>query len=173
MRHFKVISLSVSGRKNKIHRLNDVVPETAFLEGHADKLEREGHLRLDHVDDVEAKLHPALPEVTDPVIVSLDETRNADNDTEQEVAETLPLADTGSQEGDKESDQDKSASETTQSGGVDETGEVKEEEAKVGAEGIEAVTRKSLMADLKGAGIEFSKNATKEELYTLWKDAKK
>lgn len=46
MNKYRVKSLSVSGRGNKIHRLKDEVRESDFPAGHAKKLHKEGHLEL-------------------------------------------------------------------------------------------------------------------------------
>lgn len=51
MRRYKVIALSVGGRRNKIYKAGDTVYETNFPEGHAEELVRQKVLQEDGEED--------------------------------------------------------------------------------------------------------------------------
>lgn len=155
MRRFRIKSLSVSGRKNKIHRLNDVVGEDAFHEGIADKLFREGHLELVGEDEQKPLLVPEYPEVRKhEEDETIDTTKTEKTDTDTGGGEETPSSDAGD-EADDETEEDEKDSEEDK------------------GDALESVTRKQMMIDLKSAGVDFNKNANKEELYALWKNLEK
>lgn len=167
MKQYRVKSLSVGGRGNKIFRTGDVVNENQFPEGVADKHVVSGHLELigevENAPGVAADLGENTPVQSESVV-----DPNAKKEGEVETG-----GDQNDSRGTSESTTGGQTPEKTEGGNaegdkvVNEVGKLEEEETG-GDTGIESITKAQIMKELTERGVEFDSKATKKDLYTLW-----
>ncbi len=145
MRIARVKVLQVSGRKNRLYDLNETVNEQQFVAGRFDEL-----LQGDYLELIEKTEEPAIiPDAEEVEVI----TKQVD-DIPQGVIES-------------------------EEGATEES--LKEEQPEPAADvldldtarAIDDTTRKEMMAELDALKISYSKNASKEELYELYRTAKK
>lgn len=154
MNTYKVITLSVGGRNNKIFSLGDKVTDKHFAEGAPAKLVAGGYLELVSTDDEPFE----APSEGNVEITQNTDTTDAPTDEVDEVKEKA----------DDQADQDK-----------EEEGEKDDPEKKEGLFGKlkkmvsgEDTTRNEIMAELNKMGVKFPSGASKAELYKLYEESK-
>jgi hypothetical protein len=135
MRIARVKVLQISGLRNKLHNLHDVVNENQFVVGRFDQL-----LNGDYIELLEETQEPATPQDASEVVITtqpVDETPQGLLEAE-EAKKAFPPEQTTSEE-------------------------------KVN---LDDTTRKEIMADLDKARVKYNKNASKAELYEIWRELK-
>jgi hypothetical protein len=162
MKKYRVKSLAVAGRYNKIHRTGDTVFETNFPEGHAEKLVVSGHLEA--IGEGEPG-QVFAPDPTEGLPVQTDA-----GSSKESAAGTEDVSHGTSDAG--TSDTTDTTKETTDSGKGDEgktdegkTDEGKGDETKTG--GVDGMTVKEIKKELKARNIHFDADSSKEDLYKL------
>jgi hypothetical protein len=196
MKRYKVIAGAVGGRSNKIFQSQDIVTESNFPPGNADKLVEKGFLEfLDDVEDPQDAITPTGYEEIETEVSGHDEEKT------DEGAPNAGKEDSNSEEQTPPSDSDTSENNTANTsedqgliakilngglGNQDEPNEGKSDEVsdssendtdEEGGEGAEEsqggfkmkdITVKELKAELEKMGIPFDTNASKKELFDLW-----
>lgn len=135
MEKYKVISLAISGRNNKIYRSGDLVTAKMFPEGRLQELEKQGHLKLIDTDQ--------------PPIDNVDDSNITPDPGEGQPSVTDRVEDTTSDQPPIDSDNVSRETETA-------------------VETIDTVKHNELKQRLKALGVEFEKDATKNDLWQLW-----
>lgn len=159
---YRVKSLAVSGRNNKIYRVGDIVSAGKFPEGRAESLVKEGHLEYVVEEPAKVETPPKVDPPTPPV--------EGNEGTEGNGTDAPPAEES---EAESASDLDEGQPVVTDN---NDKVNVVEEPAKVDesvsretpAPSIDEINTKDLKKNLKDLGVEFEKDATKEELWQLW-----
>jgi hypothetical protein len=171
VRKAKVVVLAVSGRNNKVHRLHDEVNENQFVAGRFDELVKGGYIKVIGVDEKQVKNLPEeqeveiikkpvddTPEGVKQAEAAKNETINPDVDDKHKQV-TLDDVSKGIMSG--IAPKDEKPNQPPANGATENKGDVDD------------VTRKEIMGDLDKLKVVYDKNASKLELYTLWKEATK
>jgi hypothetical protein len=161
VRKAKVVVLAVSGRNNKVHRLHDEVNENQFVAGRFDELVKGGYIKVIGVDEKQVK---NLPEEQEVEIIKkpVDDTPEGVKQAEAAKNETInPDVDDKHKQVTLDAPKDEKPNQPPANGATENKGDVDD------------VTRKEIMGDLDKLKVVYDKNASKLELYTLWKEATK
>ncbi len=149
MKQYRVKCLAVSGRGNKIHRFGDTVREGHFADKRADELVLSGHLELiSEVEEVKPPVDEAPP--------SDDQGQLTDDQKKED--EKIPPPDDNEGQPVQEPKEDAPVKE-------DEKSSDKKEDESDDLDQMNDISIKDIKKQLTDAGIAFSKNESKEELY--------
>ncbi len=145
MEKYKVISLAISGRNNKIYRSGDLVTAKMFPEGRLQELEKQGHLKLIDADQppIDSDQKPSDDQ---PQIDNVDDFNITPDPGEGQPSVTDRAEDT-----------------TADQPPIDDVSRETET-----IETIDTVKHNELKQRLKALGVEFEKDATKNDLWQLW-----
>jgi hypothetical protein len=153
----KVVVISVSGLNNRIFNSGDVVNEQQFPRGNFDKLIQEGYLQFFRHDDVEVDTRKDIGEV-EVNLQPVPEPKQQ-GEIERDAKIERLMAEQNWVELKKM--------------GVDETPVTEDVKDEGGEDPIEDTTIIELKAALDKMKVKYSKNASKEELYNLFRNNKK
>lgn len=147
MRKAKVIALAFNAPPKKVYKRGDIVGENNLPKGRFDELIEKGFIK-----EIEGDETPAVPSDKDLDVEITTGNPPVEEKKEEEKKDEAP-DDLKSDEG--KSDEEKPLSD--------------EEKAQ---KEIDDTTRKEIMLELDKRGIEYSKNASKAELYELYRSSK-
>lgn len=166
MRYAKVITLSISGLRNRIFNCGDEVNEEQFPAGRFDELLANGGIQFFRHDGEEANIQPGDVQVNRVPVVDVPQGIKEGMATIKDQLRKLKV----------EFDNDSTLDELNVI--LAKHLEKKDEEPvktpeQESQEAFDDTTRKEIMAELDKMGVKYNKNATKNELYDLFRANKK